>query len=480
MRITVVSEAPKKFEPEILCRFYEGGRGYHKRQHRGRLPQPPEHTPFVTNAEHNRLALRFYLDEYKSYEADEARRVAGGVSARELHRVSATKLAWYLSGGVSVDKFSQLVTGALLASYRFDQYKSRLRPHPEPRLTIIAGSNLREFRAELRRLQAIDAGLCTARDLANTPAGDLAPLDLAERARQLAKAEGLSFRSLSAAQLQRGGYIGLTSVGRGSAHPPVMFTLTHTPPRVRKGAKPLCLVGKGLCFDAGGINLKPWDGMWDMKADMGGAAVVIGAMQAIARLKLPVRVVGVIAAAENLPDGKAYLPGDVLRFRNGRTVEIQNTDAEGRLVLADALLYAQRTLKQKRIVDFATLTGACARALGSVYIGLLSRSPQLKADVFDAANGSGELAWELPLHPEYRELLKSTIADVRNIGGPLAGAQTAGWFLHEFIEDGTEFVHLDVAGTFVAKKRGKYWSQPGMTGSGTRLAVALAELCATR
>jgi leucyl aminopeptidase len=396
-----------------------------------------------------------------------------------MRKAGLHKLAWILDGEVPLEHFREFVTGALLASYVFDRYKgSKLAARGKEQLTIVAGSNAASFRRELTHLLALDTGLRTARDLANTPAGDLVPLELASQAKGLARAHGLSFRAVSAAQLAARGYVGLTSVGRGSANPPVMFTLGYKPESQKRGAKPLCLVGKGICFDAGGIDLKPWDGMWDMKADMGGAAAVIGAMQAIALLKPATPVHAVIAAAQNLPDGKAYLPSDVLRYRNGRTVEIQNTDAEGRLVLADALLYAQSTLRQRRILDFATLTGACARALGKHYIGLMSRSPELKAAVFQAAEISGEGVWELPLHPEYRLQLKSSVADVRNIGGPLAGAQTAGWFLHEFIEPHTEYVHLDVAGTFVIEEAKKYWSQPGMTGSGMRLAVALAELSA--
>lgn len=426
-----------------------------------------------------RPLFQFYLPQFKYYEPAEARRCAGGLAVRELRRAGHRRMAWQLDGKVPIEYFRELVTGALLASYLYQQYKSSKRPGlAKEQLTIIAGANATAFRKELRRLEAIDTGVRTARDLANTPAGDLVPLELASRAKQLAKRLGLTYKSLSAAQLAARGYVGLTSVGRGSVNPPVLFTLQYKPARPSRRAKPLCLVGKGICFDAGGIDLKPWDGMWDMKADMGGAAAVIGAMHAIALLKPATPVCAVVAAAQNLPDGKAYLPSDVLRYRNGRTVEIQNTDAEGRLVLADALLYAQTTLRQRRIVDFATLTGACVRALGKHYIGLMSRAGDFKADVLRAAADSGEAAWELPLHPEYRLQLKSSVADVRNIGGPLAGAQTAGWFLHEFIEPQTEYVHLDIAGTFVIEEAKKYWAQAGMTGSGTRLAVALAELSA--
>ena len=313
-----------------------------------------------------------------------------------------------------------------------------------------------------------------ARDLVNTPANALAPRDLAARARAVAAQGRLGFRLLSARELARGGYAGITAVGRGSANPPVMFALSYRPRGPRRAGPPLCLVGKGLTFDSGGISIKPSDRMWEMKGDMSGCAAVIGAMHAIARLAPPVEVTGVCAAAENLPDGKAYRPGDVLRFRNGRTVEVRNTDAEGRLVLADALLFAQDTLKQRRIVEFSTLTGACMRALGPQYAGLMSRSAGLAEEVKAAAQAGGEPVWELPMHPEYRGQLDSPVADIINTGGKYAGAQAAAWFLQEFIHRGTEFVHLDIAGTFWAEREHKYWSQTGATGAGVRLAVALA------
>jgi leucyl aminopeptidase len=216
--------------------------------------------------------------------------------------------------------------------------------------------------------------------------------------------------------------------------------------------------------------------MWDMKADMGGSAAVIGAMQAIAQLKPDFPVTAIVASAENMPDGKAYRPGDVLRYKNGRTVEIQSTDAEGRLVLADGLIHAQRELGLRRIIEFSTLTGACVRALGHQYIGLMSKAPAFAAQVMAAAEGSGELACNLPLHPEYRTLIKSTVADIKNSGGPLAGAQTAALFLYEFIDEGTEYVHMDIAGTFLADKTDKYWSQVGATGTGVRLVAELVRL----
>jgi leucyl aminopeptidase len=401
MRINITTSRSKTTESDIACYFVAQGTHY-SRKHVTAPGAPEGARPLHIGLEASRLAFFFDLARYKFYEEPEARRVAGGEAVRELRRLGRTQITWLLDGHVPLAHFCQLLAGALLADYRYLAYKTGKAANSQQlKLTIVAGENKATFQRELKRLQAIDAGVRTARDLANAPAGDLVPGDLADFAKQLAKTEGLSFKSLSAKQLEQRGYVGLASVGRGSDNPPVMFTLEHQPARVKRGTLPLCFVGKGVCFDAGGINLKPWENMWDMKADMGGAAAVVGAMHAIARLKLPVPVVAVIAAAQNLPDGKAYLPSDVLRYRNGRTVEIQNTDAEGRLVLADALLYAQETLKQRRIVDFATLTGACARALGQQYIGLMSRADSLKAEVMHAGELSGELAWELPLHPEY-------------------------------------------------------------------------------
>jgi leucyl aminopeptidase len=412
------------------------------------------------------------------FESEEALRVMGGTAWRKAVQNGSKELAWHLDGNVSDADFELLVQGAFICSYRFDSYKGKVDPPSTRKLVINAGSNMARFRKLLPRLEAIAQGMATCRDLANLPPNELPPFELAARAKAVAKETGLVYKEVSFSQLQRDGYVGLTAVGGGSINPPVLFTLQYRPERAAEGARPVCLVGKGITFDTGGISIKPWDGMWDMKADMSGAACVVGAMHAIALLKPPVPVVAIVASAENMPDGKAYRPGDVLRFRNGRTVEIRSTDAEGRLVLADALIYAQETLKQRRIIDFATLTGACARALGNPFIGLMSRNPGWAAEVAEAGRRSGDSTWELPLALEYRPLIDSSVADIMNSGGPLAGAQTAGWFLQEFIEDGTEYVHLDIAGTFLASKADKYYGQPGATGTGVRLAVALAEASA--
>jgi len=475
MKIELAANLPAKLSPGIVCRFAEAGTKYASSTSAGFAP--PDERPLTMRGQGTQLYLTVNIDAHRNYERDEARRVAAAASIRQLNATGLTELLWLLDGEVPAERFRQLVAGALLVAYRYEQYKAKPKsPAPELKLIIIAGHNLAAFKADYSRLKLIDDGVSTSRNLSNAPANDLTPEDLAAYGKRLAAQHGMAFTMLNARELAAGKYAGITAVGGGSTHPPVLFSMAYKPAKTKRGAKPLCLVGKGLTFDSGGLSIKPWEGMWDMKADMGGAAGVLGAMQSIAALKLPVEVLGVVGSAENMPDGRAYRPGDILRYRNGRTVEIQSTDAEGRLVLADALLYAQETLKQHRIVELSTLTGACARALGQQYIGLMSRSPELAAQVKQAAAESGEAVWELPLSPEYRSLIDSSIADIRNVGGPLAGAQTAGWFLQEFIENGTEYVHLDIAGVFMADKEHKYWGQLGATGAGVRLAVALAGL----
>ena len=345
---------------------------------------------------------------------------------RQARDNGAKRLLWQLDGNVPLERFRELATGALLAAYRFSAYKAALAKN-DMKLVIGAGANATAFRRELKRLVAIDGGVSLARDLANLPANDKTPELLAAAGKQLAERYGLQYKQLNAKQLAEQGYAGITAVGQGSAHPPVLFTLTYKPKEVKEGAQPLCLVGKGLTFDSGGLSIKPWEGMWDMKADMGGAACVLGAMQAIAELGLPVPVTVVVGSAENMPDGRAYRPGDIIRYKNQKTVETHSTDAEGRLVLADALLHAQDVLGQTRIiVELSTLTGACARALGRQYIGLMSRAPELAGEVLAAGKTSGDLALEVPLHPEYRLLIGRPVADFKNVGGPLAGAQHRG------------------------------------------------------
>jgi leucyl aminopeptidase len=458
---------------DFTCFFFESGKGYHGNTVKVASPKP-ERAESLSGDGSVRLTVN--ISAYRDFDIAEARRVAGGTTLRYARKWGGSEIVWQLDGKVPLERFTELVTGALLADYEYTAYRSNAKPPTSgKRLTIVAGDNLKAFKSELARLQTIISGVSIARDLANMPANDLGPQELAAYAKELAGRQGLTFKQLSYKQIQDDGYAGLHWVGRGSRKAPALFTLTYKPKSAPKDAQPLCLLGKGVTFDTGGISIKPWDGMWDMKADMSGAACVIGAISAIAALELPIPVTAVVVTAENMPDGDAYRPGDILTYRNGKTVEIHSTDAEGRLILADGLIYAQETLGLSRIVEFSTLTGACARALGRQFIGGFSENADLMGAVLTAGQDSGEPVWQLPMSPEYRAMLRSNIADMKNVGGALAGASTAAMFLQEFIQPGTEYCHLDIAGVFLADKVEKYWSQAGSTGPGVRLAVALAQ-----
>jgi leucyl aminopeptidase len=462
---------------ELTCYFFDGQAAWHS-QAAGGPTSPGIDFPvkIMPQANGGGLALMVQLQAFKYLHPGDLARVAGAACLKHARKYGLKQLCWMLDA-VDPSKFSSLVAGALLCDYEFTRYKGQPTGKPPKKadieIAVVAGQRASLLKPALALQQKLISSVNFARDLANTPGSDLVPEALAETAAELSKEFGFNFSKLSAAQLKQQGYVGCIAVGQASEHPPVLFSLEYKPKKVKAGTKPLCFVGKGITFDTGGISIKPWDGMWDMKGDMGGAAAVLGIFKAIGQLKPDVAVTGVVAAAENMPGGRAYLPGDVLRYKNGRTVEIKSTDAEGRLVLADALIHAQRKLKQQRIVEFSTLTGACARALGPQYIGLMSNYPALAAKVKAAGEASGELTWELPLHPEYRAMINSPVSDIKNTGGALAGAQTAGWFLHEFIDEGTEYVHLDIAGPFLAEKDDKYWSQPGATGCGVRLGLEL-------
>ena len=308
-----------------------------------------------------------------------------------------------------------------------------------------------------------------ARELVNTPPCDLDPESFAERADSVAAKCGLEGTILDEAQLAAENMNALLAVARGSDRPPRLVVLRHR----RGGAGPtLALVGKGVTFDSGGLSLKTTDQMVDMKCDMAGAAAVLGAMQAIGKLQLPVNVMGVMALVENMPSGKAMKLGDVLHARNGKTIEVLNTDAEGRLILADALAYAI-DLKANHLVDLATLTGACMVALGFDVAGLMSNDDAWSQRVLRAAGAVGEKAWPLPMFPQYREMIKSDVADIRNTGGSrYAGAISAAKFLEEFVGD-TPWVHLDIAGPAWAEHENAT-RESGGTGCFVRTLVELA------
>ncbi len=419
------------------------------------------------------------LGKQADFTLDVARHAAGA-AALKLQGLGVTSASTVLhgagAGGLAVEAAAQaLAEGSILACYRFDGYRSGAsgdRPTLQ-RLTVVEGDARRVtgLRRGIRAGIQIAEGVCLARDLCNHPGNTATPTYLATRARGMARRTGLRCRVLDEAAMRKLGMGALLGVSAGSAEPARFIILEHGKLTGKGARKPLVFVGKGVTFDSGGISIKPGAGMGDMKFDMSGAAAVLGAMQAVAELGISQPVVGIVPATENMLDGKAFKPGDVLRTMAGKTIEIDNTDAEGRLILSDALAYAQR-YEPAGIVDLATLTGACVVALGEHASGLMSNSDDLSAKVEAAAQGTGEKVWRLPLWPEYREQIKSNVADMKNTGGRSGGAITAAALLAEFVGD-TPWVHLDIAGTAWSSKTRPYTPRGGV-GVGVRLLVELA------
>jgi leucyl aminopeptidase len=373
--------------------------------------------------------------------------------------------------------------GIALQAYRFAVYKPSLAEAAakDPAVALVVPAPaLKAARAAVEKALARVASANRARDLINEPGSVATPAELERRARAVAKANGLKIDVLLPAELNKQGYGGLVAVGKGGAVPPRMIVLSYVPKGKgsAKNAPHLGLLGKGITFDTGGISLKPGDKMWEMKGDMSGAAAVLHAIEIVAQEKLPIRVTAVICAAQNYPDANATMPGDVFRAKNGKTVHVDNTDAEGRLVLTDGLARMGEE-KVTHLVDVATLTGACVRALGNAVSGAFGNDAFADL-VVDVAGGQGEPCWRLPIVEEYRPWIDSEIADVNNMSSVpgQAGATVAALFLREFVPEGVHWTHLDIAGTFLAAKQWKYY-RPGATGVMTRSLAALAEKMAT-
>jgi leucyl aminopeptidase len=401
-------------------------------------------------------------------------RVAAAAAAKEAARLEAGSMAWELPAADDPESSVEaVVTGTILAAYRFDRFKSG-DGEDSPRLESLTLLGPPELAGAAEAARVAAAAQNRARDLQGTPANVATPTFLAERAEEIAAGhEALSVEVLGRAEIEEKRMGGLLAVSQGGPQEPKLIVLRYS----GGGSGPTVgFVGKGVTFDTGGISLKPGAGMYDMKMDMSGAAAVLEAVAAIAELGLPLDLVAVVPSTENMPSGTAVKPGDVITQYNGKTVEVNNTDAEGRLILADALSYAVEQ-GAERLVDLATLTGAVLIALGSTYAAVISNDDALAADVIGAGEESGELAWRLPLHPEYKELMKGKVADLSNLASKRkAGTITAASFLEEFV-DGRPWAHVDIAGT--SWDVGRDYVGSGASGYGVRLLVELARrLCA--
>jgi leucyl aminopeptidase len=401
-------------------------------------------------------------------------RVAAASVHERARELGTRTLCWELPHKVGAEHAQALVEGTALSAYRFDRYKS---PPPEgerPQLGELVIAAHDDMSDAVARALVVSEAVNHARDLQNTPPNDLTPMRLGDAALALAaEHEHLEAEVEGREGLEARGMGCFAAVGAGSEQEPALMTLRYDPPDARGPV--LGLVGKAVTFDTGGISIKPANKMSEMKFDMSGGAAVLGAVDAIAGLGLPVRVIAVVGATENMPGGRAFRPGDVLRASNGTTVEVLNTDAEGRLVLADCLAHAV-TLGAERLVDLATLTGAIVSALGATHCGLFSGDDAWAQAVADAGVRSGDLTWRLPLHPEYADLLKSQTADIVNVNeARKAGSIVAAEFLRK-VTSGVPWAHLDIAGT--AYESGRAYAPKGGSGFGVRLLVELAEALA--
>ncbi|MFM8840432.1 MAG: leucyl aminopeptidase [bacterium] len=428
-----------------------------------------------TGAKHAGKIIIAGLGKKESCSVESIRRAASAAAKRAAaYGVQSIALEGLIGHGLSAEESClAILEGAMLSNYKFDKYITTAKNKKKINsIALFSDSKqiINAGKSVLTMAVSIYDGVTLSRNLAQAPNNEIYPETLAKSAIAAAKGTGVKVTVLDKKKIQSLKMGGLLAVNQGSVRPPVFIVMEYKGGKAND--KPFVFVGKGITFDTGGISIKPAAGMSDMKGDMHGAATVIGGIIAIAKAKLPVNVVALVPSTENMPSGSALVPGDIVTFMNGKTAEIDNTDAEGRLILADALTYASK-FKPKAVIDFATLTGACVVALGTITSGLMGTNPHLIEQIKKASARTNEYVCELPLHEEYEDLIKSDFADVKNSGGRWAGAITAGLFLKHFIGD-YPWAHMDIAGTGMAPSERDYWPKGG-TGIGVRMLVDLVK-----
>lgn len=467
-----ILEKDKEFSKELLGQIEEAG------EDEGFKGKPEQAITLRTfgHIAAKKLIVRG-LGQESNYEPSHARKLAANISRQVSSKENINKVAIVLPGSVGADFLQALAEGWQLGSYSFTKYKTNKddkQKSTKKSLHVLGvGLSKSDFDQAVNKGQTIGDATNFARQLIAEPAGYLTPTRLSEEAKEIADKHNLQATIIDKSQiekLQMGSFLGVT---RGAKEPPKFIVLKYNHPKAKKT---VALVGKGITFDSGGLSLKPAQSMETMKYDMAGAACVIATISAISQLKLPVNVISVVAACENMPGGQAMHPGDVLKAMNGKTIEVNNTDAEGRLILADALTYVCKETNGKgatskgsvdMIIDVATLTGACVTALGRVAAGIMGNDDALINKIIKAGSSAGERLWQLPLFDEYKESLKSDIADLKNAGSRgEAGSSCAGMFLKEFVDD-RPWAHLDIAGPgWLDKERDE--NNKGGTGFGVR------------
>jgi len=428
--------------------------------------------------------LMMGLGKRKDFSLDRIRSIAANSSryARRIHIKEMAIHDFSATGVDASDSAESIMEGVLLGMYRFDKYKSKKKSPSKllESVTIVAGSDASVSALQTGAMKGSNLAESAnfVRDLVNEPACFMTPAIFAQRAEEVAQKTGVAIQVLDQAAIEAEGMGAFLAVAKGSDEPPKMVVMEYTG---KPGAKKIGIVGKGVTFDSGGYDIKPSAGMLRMYGDMAGAAATLGTIQAIAQQKLPINVVAVMPLAENLVNGKAFKPSDILTSMSGKTIEVLNTDAEGRLLLCDALTYIQKHHQPDVVVDIATLTGAAIIALGRTVSAVLTNEDALYQRLFKAGEYCGERVWQLPLYEEFRSQLVSDVADIESVGGRSAGTITAAVFLKEFINEGQPWMHIDIAGTSMMEEeiaryvKNPYLPKEGGTGTGTRLLYHFVE-----
>ena len=402
---------------------------------------------------------------------DVLRNVSGKI-AQKIRSMGLPEFSIIVPSGFPIDSnssISAIVEGSILSMYSFDTYKKE-KSEKSPNLSILV-SNSQNAQKIISKAEIVSQGVIYARSIANLPPNDCSPLRLASFANAVATKNRLKCKIISKDELRKKGFGGISAVGQGSKNEPKLIILEYN--KGKRNDKPVVLVGKAVTFDTGGISLKPGDKMDEMKFDKCGGCTVLGIMKAVSELKLSINVVGIIPSVENMPGSESYRPGDIVRLYSGKTAEILNTDAEGRLILADALSYGIKQYSPKSVIDFATLTGACIVALGNNVAALVSNNQRLSEKIKKSSEKTSEEIWQLPINDDYMDMIKSNVADMRNIGmGRSAGTITAAAFLANAVDD-VPWAHLDIAGTAWTQdaSKKKSYNPKGATGFGVRLII---------
>ena len=423
----------------------------------------------VPNGKQVERILLAGIGKKKEITKDSIRSVSGKISqkARELKLKNFTVIVPPSSFNDQSDSISQIVEGSKMSLYTFDKFKTK-KSEKAPDLLLLANKSKKTV-SVAKASEIIADGVIYTKSIANLPPNNCTPTTLANFAKDISKNNKLKCKIISKTELKNKGFGGITAVGQGSKNEPKLIILEYN--NGPRNQKPIVLVGKAVTFDTGGISLKPGEKMDEMKFDKCGGCTVLGIMKALSELRLQINVVGIVPSVENMPGGESYRPGDIIKLYSGKTAEILNTDAEGRLILADAISYGEKQYSPKAIIDFATLTGACIIALGTNVAGMVSDNKPLADKIRESSARTTEELWELPLNQDYMNMIKSDVADMRNMGiGRAAGTITAAAFLKNAVEK-TPWLHLDIAGvawTQIATKD-KSYNPKGATGFGVRL-----------